>query len=63
MIILPILNGPCSVPWVRARVWVRVTLGFGLATGNGWVGTWPVTRLDPSHCLTYTFLNLIESTF
>ena len=46
--------GPCSVavhmrtlPWVRCRVWVRVGLGSGLATGKGWEGTWPVTRLDP----------------
>ena len=44
--------GPCSVvghiptlPWVRSRVWVRVTV----ASGKGWVGTWPVTRLDPSY--------------
>ena len=47
--------GYCSVaghvptlPWVRSRVWVRVGLGSGLATGKGWVGTWPVlTRFDP----------------
>ena len=26
---------------------LRVGLGSGLATGKGWVGTWPVTRLDP----------------
>ena len=44
--------GPCSVashvptlPWLRSRVWVRVGLGSGLATGKGCVGTWPVTRL------------------
>ena len=47
-------QGPCSVeshipslPWVRSRVWVRVGLGSGLASGKGWVGTWPLTRLDP----------------
>ena len=46
--------GPCSVaghvptlPWVRSRVRVRVRLGSGLASGKGWIGTWPVTRLDP----------------
>ena len=46
--------GPCSVvgpvpplPWVRSRVWVRVRLGSGLATGKGWLGTWPVATLDP----------------
>ena len=46
-------GGPCSVvghvptlPWVRSRVWVRVGLGSGLATRKGWVGTWPITRLD-----------------
>ena len=46
--------GPCSVaghvptiPWVRSRVWVRVRLGSGIASGNEWVETWPVTRLDP----------------
>ena len=39
--------GPCSVaghvptlPWVRSRVWVRVGLESGLASGKGWVGTW-----------------------
>ena len=43
--------GPCSVtghapilPWVRSRVWGRVRLGSGLASGEGWVGRWPVTR-------------------
>ena len=36
-----------TLPWVRSRFWVRVGLGSGLATGKGWVGTWPVTRLDP----------------
>ena len=49
--------GPCSVaghvptlPWVRSRVWVRVRLGAGLvASGKGWVGTWPVTKLDPQN--------------
>ena len=45
-------KGPCSddvptLPWVRSRVWVKVELGSELATGKGWVGTWPVTRLDP----------------
>ena len=30
------------------RVSVRVGVGSGLATGKGWVGMWPVTRLDPS---------------
>ena len=34
------------LPWVRSRVWVRVRLGSGLASGKGWVGTWPLTRLD-----------------
>ena len=36
------------LPWVRSRVWVRVTLRSGIASGKGWVGTWPVNRLDPS---------------
>ena len=45
-------NQACSVaghvptlPWVRSSVWVRVRLGSWLASGKGWVGTWPVTRL------------------
>ena len=33
-----------TLPWVRSRVWIRV--GLGPATGKGWVGMWPVTRLD-----------------
>ena len=43
-----------TLPWVRsARVWVRVGLESGLASGKGWVGTWPVTRLGPiSSCRT-----------
>ena len=47
-------EGPCSIaghvptlPWVRSWVWVRVGLGSGLATGEGWVGMWRITRLDP----------------
>ena len=45
-------SGPCTVaghvpPWVRSGVWVRVGLGSGLASGKGWVETWPVTKLDP----------------
>ena len=46
-------EGPCSVashvptlPWVRSRVWLRVGLGSGQASGKGWVGTWPINRLD-----------------
>ena len=31
----------------RSRVLVRVRIGSGLASGKGWVGTWPVIRLDP----------------
>ena len=54
-------RGPCLVaghvptlPWVRSRVWVRVGLGSGLASGRGWVGTWPVNRLDPKTTWTLT---------
>ena len=46
--------GLCSVaghvstlPWLRSMVWVRVGLGSGPATAKGWVGTWPVNRLNP----------------
>ena len=36
-------------PFLGYRVvWVRVGLGSGLASGKGWVGAWPVTRLDPN---------------
>ena len=45
--------GPCAsaghvptLPRVRSRVLVSV--GSGLASGRGWVGMWPATRLDPS---------------
>ena len=37
-----------TLPWVRSEVSVRVRLGSGLASGKWWVGTWPVTRLDPN---------------
>ena len=50
---LPKSSGPYSVvghvptlPWFRSSVWVRVGLGLGQASGKGWVGTWPVNRLD-----------------
>ena len=36
-----------TLPWVRSKVSVRVKLGSELAAGKGWVGMWPVTRLDP----------------
>ena len=42
--------GPCTYPplgYSRSRVWVRVGLGSGQASGEGWVGTWAVNRLDP----------------
>ena len=42
------------LPWVRSSIWVRVGLGLGLATGKGWAGTWPVTRLDPCNFLDYS---------
>ena len=34
-----------TLPWVRSRVWAKVGLGSGQASGEGWVGTWPVNRL------------------
>ena len=40
--------GPCG--WANpplGEVWVRVGLGLGLASRKGWVGTSPITRLDP----------------
>ena len=56
------LGGPCSVaghvptlPWVRSRVWVRVRLGSGQASGKGRVGTWPVKRFDPFEAYCETF--------
>ena len=55
--------GPCSVvghvpilPWVRSRVWVRV----GLWSGKGWVGRWPVTKLDPTWYL-YIHFNSVST--
>ena len=59
-------RGPCTVagyvltlPWVRFRV--RVELGFGLASREGWVGTWPATAfvgssLVAGHVLTHPSL-------
>ena len=43
-----------TLPWVRFRCWVRVGLWLGLASREGWVGTWPATKLDPiAHSGTY----------
>ena len=36
-----------TLPWIRSRVWARVGWESGQASGEGWVGTWPVNRLDP----------------
>ena len=44
------LRATClTLTWVTSTFWVKVTLGSGIASGKGWVGTWPVTRLDPVH--------------
>ena len=39
--------GPRTYTPLGSSVWVRVRLGSGIASGKGWVGTWPVNRLDP----------------